>query len=75
MDGRVVEVRVREGETVEAGETLVVLEAMKMELRITAPRAGRVRALHCRAGEVVERGRALVALEPAPGGVAGPVRR
>ncbi|MGH9750501.1 MAG: acetyl-CoA carboxylase biotin carboxyl carrier protein subunit [Candidatus Polarisedimenticolia bacterium] len=70
MDGRVVDVRVREGDLVEAGATLVVLEAMKMELRLTAPHAGTVRALHCRPGEVVERGRRLVILEPVPGGEA-----
>jgi 3-methylcrotonyl-CoA carboxylase alpha subunit len=70
MDGRVVEVRVREGDLVEAGATLLVLEAMKMELRMTAPHAGRVRALHCRPGEVVERGRRLVVLEAVPDGEA-----
>lgn len=64
MDGRVAAVLVREGDRVEKGATLVVLEAMKMEMRVVAPHRGRVRSLGCRVGEVVERGRVLVALDP-----------
>jgi 3-methylcrotonyl-CoA carboxylase alpha subunit len=45
MPGLVRQVPVREGESVERGQTLVVLEAMKMEIRITAPRPGRVTRL------------------------------
>jgi len=41
----------------------VLLEAMKMELPIRAPREGRVKALHCRPGELVQPGTALVDLE------------
>jgi len=63
MPGHVVAVLVEEGQEVEAGQTLVVLEAMKMELRVVAPVAGRVRALRCRPGDVVERGERLVELE------------
>jgi 3-methylcrotonyl-CoA carboxylase alpha subunit len=67
MDGRVAAVLVREGDVVDAGATLVVLEAMKMELRVTAPCRGRIRSLGCREGDIVQRGRALVDLEPVPG--------
>jgi 3-methylcrotonyl-CoA carboxylase alpha subunit len=70
MDGRVAAVLVREGDRVETGATLVVLEAMKMELRVTAPCRGRVRSLGCREGDIVERGRTLVELEPVPGPLA-----
>jgi biotin carboxyl carrier protein len=63
MPGRVVEVRVAEGETVEAGQPLVVLEAMKMQNEIQADRAGVVRRLHVAAGQAVEGGDPLVEVE------------
>ena len=72
MDGQVVAVGVSEGDSVAAGATLVVLEAMKMEIRVVAPFAGSVRRLHCAPGDVVERGRTLVEIEPAA--PAGPGR-
>jgi biotin carboxyl carrier protein len=73
MDGQVVAVPTKEGDRVEAGATLAVLEAMKMEIRVIAPFPGRVRRLFCAPGDVVERGRVLVDLEPEPSvGSAGP---
>jgi biotin carboxyl carrier protein len=63
MPGLVAAVLVAEGETVERGQTLVLLEAMKMELRVAAPHAGRVGRINCAAGQVVERGQTLVELE------------
>lgn len=63
MPGQVINVLVQEGETVEAGQTLVVLEAMKMEIRAVAPAAGRVKRLLVSKGAVVERGQRLVELE------------
>ena len=65
MPGLVRAVRVAEGEQVERGQTLVILEAMKMEIRVTAPQPARVRRLHCKEGEQVERGQILVDLDPA----------
>jgi len=53
MHGRVTQVLVELGQPVEAGTLLVVMEAMKMEHRIHAPRAGTVSALHARVGEQV----------------------
>jgi len=44
------------GQTVAKDSLLVMLEAMKMELPIRAPRDGRVTAIHCRAGEIVQPG-------------------
>jgi biotin carboxyl carrier protein len=63
MPGLVVEVYVTEGDKIERGQTLLLLEAMKMELRITAPHAGLVRRVNCAAGQVVERGQVLVEIE------------
>jgi biotin carboxyl carrier protein len=58
-----VQVAVQAGDAVEAGQVLLVIEAMKMEHAITAPRAGVVRAIDCAIGERVEEGRVLVELD------------
>jgi len=63
MPATVIKVLVEPGAQVQRGEVLVLLEAMKMELPIRAPREGRVKALHCRPGELVQPGTALVDLE------------
>jgi propionyl-CoA carboxylase alpha chain len=63
MPGKVVEVRVTVGERVEAGTVLVILEAMKMEQRVTAPAAGTVREIYAAAGEQIEAGRVLAVVE------------
>ena len=54
MVGRVVEVLSAPGRACRAGDALVVLEAMKMEYRLTAPADGRVEAVLCQAGDLVE---------------------
>ncbi len=63
MPGTVVKVSVREGETVEAGQTLLVLEAMKMEHSIQAPHNGTVRRLPFGPGDQVQSGAVLAELE------------
>ena len=60
MPATVVSIEVAVGDQVEAGHALVVLEAMKMELAITAPHAGRITRIACRQGEIVEPGVPLV---------------
>jgi geranyl-CoA carboxylase alpha subunit len=64
MNGRVVAVNAKAGETVEAGRALVVLEAMKMEHALNAPAASRVKALHVAPGAQVKPGQLLVELDP-----------
>jgi len=66
MTGKVVAIRVGAGETIEEGTVLVVLEAMKMEYRLTAPRAGVVEKIQCAEGELVDLGKALVTLLELP---------
>jgi acetyl/propionyl-CoA carboxylase alpha subunit len=65
MPGTVLRVDVHEGEHVDEGQTLVLLEAMKMELAVTAPAVGVVSAVLVAAGELVARGQALVELDGA----------
>ncbi|MFT5222126.1 MAG: acetyl/propionyl-CoA carboxylase alpha subunit [Glaciecola sp.] len=64
MPGAVVKVAVTEGQHVETGATLVVVEAMKMEHPVTAPSAGTVTAVLVAAGDAVSAGQALVGFEP-----------
>jgi biotin carboxyl carrier protein len=59
MPGRVVRVLAADGDEVAAGQGLVVIEAMKMENEIRAPRAGRVLELGVREGQAVEAGALL----------------
>lgn len=63
MPGRVVEVLVEEGAEVEAGQGVVVLEAMKMENEIQAQHPGTVRRIFVEAGQAVEGGDPLFAIE------------
>jgi biotin carboxyl carrier protein len=63
MPGRVLDVLVKEGDAVRRGDTLVLLEAMKMELRIQASSDGVVNKVLIRAGQVLERGQKLVEIE------------
>jgi biotin carboxyl carrier protein len=63
MPATVVAITVTPGQEVAAGDLLVMLEAMKMELPIRAPRAGRVKALACREGELVQPGVPLVEMD------------
>lgn len=65
MPGKVIQVAVSEGDVVEKGAVLVVMEAMKMEHRIEAPGPGTVTALHCTTDAVVDQGFVLLDFEPA----------
>lgn len=63
MPGLVRSVNVVEGESVTKGQTLLVLEAMKMEIRIHAPMDGVVKSLAVKQGQTVEREQVLVEIE------------
>jgi biotin carboxyl carrier protein len=60
MPGQVRAVNIAEGESVTKGQTLLVLEAMKMEIRIQAPRDGKVMKLFVEQGQTVEREQILI---------------
>ncbi|MGO1308113.1 MAG: 5-oxoprolinase/urea amidolyase family protein, partial [Kluyvera intermedia] len=63
MNGNIWKVLVKPGDTVEAGQTLIIVEAMKMELAISAPQAGVVKRIGCQPGRPVSPGDALLWLE------------
>jgi urea carboxylase len=63
ISGNVWKLLVEAGHKVEAGEPLVILEAMKMEFPIHAPVSGTVRTLHCRPGKAISAGDALMEIE------------
>jgi biotin carboxyl carrier protein len=63
IPGRVAAVAVVPGDTVEAGQTLLVVEAMKMQNEVRAPRAGSVGQVPVAAGATIEAGDVLVVLE------------
>ena len=62
MPGNVLKVNVTEGQAVKGGDVLVVLEAMKMENEILAPRDGKVSQIVAGKGSVVDTGAPLVVL-------------
>jgi biotin carboxyl carrier protein len=63
MPATVAAIAVTPGQDVSQGDVLIMLEAMKMELPIKAPRDGRVKAVACSVGELVQPGIPLVELE------------
>jgi propionyl-CoA carboxylase alpha chain len=65
MPGKVIDLRVAVGDRVRAGDTVLVLEAMKMEHPMTATADGVVREVHVSLGEQVESGTLLLVVEPA----------
>ena len=66
MPGKVIAVSAQVGATVEKGAPLLVLEAMKMEHTISAPRKGVIKAVHFAPGDQVSDGVELVEFESAP---------
>jgi biotin carboxyl carrier protein len=69
MPGLVVSVLVMEGDPVEQGQTLVVLESMKMQMQLRAANAGKVQSLAVRPGDQVEKGTLLVRIDSSESGV------
>ena len=62
LSGAVARILVAEGDEIEAGQVLLVLEAMKMETEITAPHAGKVAAILVGERDAVQGGQALIEL-------------
>ncbi len=62
MTGKVVKLLVQPGDAVAAGDVLIVLEAMKMEYRLSAPHAGTIEDVQCHEGDLVDLGKVLIKL-------------
>ena len=63
MPGKVIEVLVSEGDAIEKGQGLVIVEAMKMENEVRSPSAGEVREIKVKPGDAVEAGAVLLIIE------------
>jgi biotin carboxyl carrier protein len=63
MPGKVIEVLVSEGDSVEKGQGLVIVEAMKMENEVRSPSAGEVKEIKVKPGDAVEAGAVLLIVE------------
>ena len=63
MPGNIVEVLVTEGDTVKAGQAVLITEAMKMETEVQAPIAGTVKTVHVAKGDRVNPGEVLIEIE------------
>jgi biotin carboxyl carrier protein len=68
IPGLVVEVKVKEGQTVHQGEPVIVVEAMKMQNEMSAAVTGTVKEVPAAVGNTVNPGDVLVVIEPEPGG-------
>ncbi|MBW1674046.1 MAG: acetyl-CoA carboxylase biotin carboxyl carrier protein subunit [Deltaproteobacteria bacterium] len=63
MGGKIIDVKVKLGDSVNEGDEVVILEAMKMELPVVASESGTVKELKCTKGDAVETDAVLVVLE------------
>ena len=66
IPGKIVSVLVSEGDKVDSGSVVIVLEAMKMQNEIQAPVSGTVTSVQCEEGEAIEANVPLVVIEPDP---------
>ena len=64
MPGKVIKINVSEGEEVRTNQSLVILEAMKMENEINSAAAGIVKKIHVLAGDLVDAEKTLIEIEP-----------
>ena len=62
MPGNILDVKVKAGASVKAGDVLVILEAMKMENEISAPQDGTIASVNVRKGDVVNSGDLLITM-------------
>ena len=63
LAGKVVSIDVGKGDSVEAGQKIITLEAMKMNTVVSSPASGTVKEIHVTAGEAVEEGQSLLTIE------------
>lgn len=63
MGGKVIDIKVNPGDSVNEGDEVVIIEAMKMELPVVATASGTVKEIKCKKGDAVEADAVLIVLE------------
>lgn len=63
MPGLILHIAVKEGQEVSEGDSLLILEAMKMENNFTSPRAGIIQSIKVKQGDAVDKGQVLIEFE------------
>ncbi len=63
MAGKIIDVKVEVGDTVNEDDELLILEAMKMEMPLVAPTSGKVKEIRCKKGDAVGADDVLVVIE------------
>lgn len=63
MSGKVIDIKIGEGDEVQSGQVAIIIEAMKMQNEITVPINGKVKAVHVAAGDSVETDQKLIEIE------------
>ena len=63
MGGKVIDIKVNPGDSVNEGDEVVIIEAMKMELPVVATGSGTVKEINCKKGDTVEADSVLIVLE------------
>ena len=64
MPGMVVDILVKIGDRVKKGQTILIQEAMKMQMKLKAPESGIIQSISAIAGERVDKGTLLISLVP-----------
>jgi biotin carboxyl carrier protein len=63
IPGTILEINIEEGQQVEEGERLLILEAMKMRNLIVSPKAGTIKSILVQPGEIVSKGKLLILMD------------
>jgi len=63
IPGTIMRIEVKEGQTVEEGDELLILQAMKMNNKLTAPFPGKIKKIHVRAGDKIPKGALMIEME------------
>lgn len=63
IPGTVLDIKVKEKQKLDEGETLLILEAMKMENRITMPNKGEIASINVKKGEIVKKNQVMIELK------------
>jgi len=68
MPGLIIDVPVKVGDSVAEGDTVVILESMKMQNELKAPRPGKIQTVHCKSGDKVDKNALLIIIGDADEG-------